>query len=122
MSVSITQVGEELNDEIGKWCENRSGWVNNRVKGCIAQRRSTNINFRHMRRICEIDNERMKRVKNIYLRKKEEARQELGRALHVHNGMVMKKICEGGNKSGLYGHIKMLIESNQADEREQGNR
>ena len=44
------------------------------------------------------------------MRKKEEARQEVGMALHVHNEMVMKKICEGGNKSGLYVHMKILIE------------
>ena len=44
------------------------------------------------------------------MRKKEEARQEVGMALHVHYEMVMKMICEGGNKSGLYAHIKMLIE------------
>ena len=30
--------------------------------------------------------------------------------LLVHNEMVMKKICEVGNKSGLYAHLKMLIE------------
>ena len=44
------------------------------------------------------------------MRKKEDARQEVGMALHVHNEMVMKKICEGGNKSRLYAHMKMLIE------------
>ena len=27
--------------------------------------------------------------------------------LHVHNEVVMKKICEGGNKSGLVAHIKI---------------
>ena len=42
--------------------------------------------------------------------RKEEASQEVGRALHVHDEMVMKEICKGGNKSGLYGHMKMLIE------------
>ena len=31
-------------------------------------------------------------------------------ALHVHNEMVMNNICEGGNRSGLYAHMKMLIE------------
>ena len=46
----------------------------------------------------------------LYIRKKEEAKQEVGMALHVHNEMVMKKICEGGNTSGLYAHMKMLIE------------
>ena len=30
-------------------------------------------------------------------------------ALHLHNEMVMRKICEGGNKSGLYDHLGMLI-------------
>ena len=43
------------------------------------------------------------------MRKKEEARQEVGMALNVHNEMVMTKICEGGNKSGLYAHMKMPI-------------
>ena len=44
------------------------------------------------------------------MRKKEDARQEVGMALHVHHEMGMKKICEGGNTSGLYAHMKMLIE------------
>ena len=30
-------------------------------------------------------------------------------ALHLNNEMVMKKIFEGGNRSGLYDHLKMLI-------------
>ena len=34
----MTQVGEELNEEIDKWCDERSGCVNDIVKGCIAQR------------------------------------------------------------------------------------
>ena len=53
---------------------------------------------------------RTERQKEIYMRKKEEAREEVGMALHVHNEMVIKKICEGGNKSGMYAHMKMLIE------------
>ena len=44
------------------------------------------------------------------MRKKEEARQEVGMAVHVHHEMVMKYICECRNKSGLYAHMKMLIE------------
>ena len=53
---------------------------------------------------------RTERQTEIYIRKKEDARQEVGMALHVHNEMVMKKIYEGGNKSGLYAHMKMLME------------
>ena len=40
MSVAMTQVGEELNEEMDKWCEDRSGWANDRVKGYCALRRS----------------------------------------------------------------------------------
>ena len=29
--------------------------------------------------------------------------------LHVHNGMMMKKVCERRNKSRLYGHMKMRM-------------
>ena len=64
-----------------------------------------------MRNICGVDDERTKRANNVYCRKKEEASQEVGRDLHVHNKMVMKEICKGGNKSGLYGHMEMRIET-----------
>ena len=43
------------------------------------------------------------------MKMKEEAGQEVGMALHLHYEMVMKKICEGGDKSGLYDQLKMLI-------------
>ena len=32
MNVAMAQVGEELNEEMDNWCENRKGWVNDRVK------------------------------------------------------------------------------------------
>ena len=63
------------------------------MKGCIAQRRSANKNYRCMRKVYGVDDERTKREKEVYWRKKEEASQEVGRALHVHNEMVMKEIC-----------------------------
>ena len=66
MSVEMTQVGVELNEETKKWCENRRGWVSDRVKGCIAQRRSANKNYRFMRNVCGVDDERTKRAKEVY--------------------------------------------------------
>ena len=45
---------------------------------------------------------------------------EVGRALHVHNEMVMKEICKGGNESGLFGHMKMLIEKGNNSRRREG--
>ena len=56
-----------------------------------------------MKKICGVDDVRTKR-------QKEEEKEEVGMSLHVHNEMVMKNICEGGNNSGLYDHMKMLIE------------
>ena len=38
-----------------KWCENRSGWVNDRVKECIDKRRRANKNYRRKRKICGVD-------------------------------------------------------------------
>ena len=34
MNVAMAQVGEELNEEMDNWCENRKGWVNDRLKDC----------------------------------------------------------------------------------------
>ena len=111
INVAMAQVGEELNKKMDNWCENRRGWVNDRVKECIADRKSENQKYRYMRKTCGVDDVRTARRKEIYMRKKEAARQEVGIALHVHNEMVMKKICEGGSKSGLYAQMKMLIET-----------
>ena len=44
-----------------------------------------------MRKIYGVDDER-KRAKDVYWRKKEEASQEVGRALHVHNEMEMRDL------------------------------
>ena len=62
-----------------------------------------------MSKICGVDDVRTKHTKHMYMRKKVEARQEVGMALPLHNEMVKKKISEGGNTSGLYDHLKMLI-------------
>ena len=74
MNMEMTQVGDELNEEMDRWCENRRGWVNDRVKECIDQRRMANKNDRHMRKICDVDDVRTKHMKYMYMRKKEEAR------------------------------------------------
>ena len=54
MNVAMAQVGEELNDEMDNWCENRKGWVNDRVKDCIAERKSENRKYRYMSKTCGV--------------------------------------------------------------------
>ena len=78
----MTQVGVELNEKIDKWCENRSGWLNDRVKGCISQRINANKDYRRMRKICGVDDERTKRVKDLYWRKKQ-ARKLVGVFMYI---------------------------------------
>ena len=52
-----------------KWCKNRHGWVSDGVKGCIAQRKSVNKNYRCMRKICGVDDER-KEEQRMYIGEK----------------------------------------------------
>ena len=52
-------------------------------------------------------------MKYMYMSKKEEARQEVGMTLHLHNEMVVKKICEGGKKVDCMTIWKMLIRKNK---------
>ena len=55
MNVSMAQVGEELNEEMDNWCENRKGWMNDRIKDCIAERKGEiNRKYRYMRKTCGI--------------------------------------------------------------------
>ena len=63
----MAQVGGELNEEIDKCCENRGGWVNDRVKEGIAQRTSENREYCYTRRICGVDDVRTKTLKYIYI-------------------------------------------------------
>ena len=63
MIMEMTHVCDELNEEMDSWCQNRSDWVNDRVKECIDQRRSSNKNYRHMRKICGVDDVRTKHIK-----------------------------------------------------------
>ena len=63
MNVAMAQVGEELHEEMDNWCENRKGWVNDRVKDCIAERK-----YRYMRKTCGVYDVRTERQKEIYMR------------------------------------------------------
>ena len=57
--------------------------MNDRVKECIAQRRSKNRKYRYIRKICGVDDVRTKRQKEIYMRKKEEVKQGVGVWLYM---------------------------------------
>ena len=39
MNVAMAQAGEKLNEEMDNWCENRRGWLNDRVTDCLAEQK-----------------------------------------------------------------------------------
>ena len=63
MNVEMLQVGEELNVKIYNWYENRRGWMNNRVKYCMAERKSENRKYRYIRKTCGVNDVRTERQK-----------------------------------------------------------
>ena len=65
MNVAKAQVGEELNEEMNNWCDNRKGWGNERVKDCISERKSENRKYRYMRKTCGVDYVRTERQNEI---------------------------------------------------------
>ena len=74
MNVTMAQVGEELNEEMDNLFENRRGWVNDRVKDCIAERKSENPKYRYMMKTCGVDDVRKERRRYIWERKKKQYR------------------------------------------------
>ena len=85
--------------------------MNVRVKYCIAERKSENRKYRYMRKTCGVDDVRTERQKEIYMQKKEVARQKVGMALHVHNKRVIKILVKVEINVDCFMKImKMLIE------------
>ena len=67
INVAMAQVGEELNEEMDNWCENRKGWVNDKVKDCIAERKSENRKYQYIRKTFGVDDVRTKKTEgDIY--------------------------------------------------------
>ena len=108
LSTSMIEVGEEIKVVLERWTENRRGWVSDEVCSSVKRRRQANKEYRKMRRVCGVNDERTEKAKECYFKEKEEAKKIVSSALHAHNKVVMSKIGKNGRKE-LYNHLKFLM-------------
>ena len=65
--------------------------------------------YRKMRRLYGVTDERIQMAKIRYLQMKDNTPRVICRLLHDHNGIVMQKLKEDGNKKRMFNHIKRLM-------------
>ena len=65
--------------------------------------------YRKMRRLYGVNDERTQMAKISYLQMKDYTQRLICRTLHEHNGMVMQKLKEDGSKKRMFNHIKRLM-------------
>ena len=65
--------------------------------------------YRKMRRLYGVIDERTKMAKIRYLQMKDDTQRFICRTLHEHNGIVMQKLKEDGSKKRMFNHIKRLM-------------
>ena len=90
------------------WQENRR-WMTNDVRASINGRKYKNMEYRKMRRLYGVNDERTQMAKIRYLQMKDDTQRLICRTLHEQNGMVMLKLKEGGSKKRMFNHIKRFM-------------
>ena len=73
LSTSMIEMGEELKVVLERWTENRRGWVSDEVWSSLKRRRQTNMEYRKMRRVCGVNDERREKTKEYYFKEKEDS-------------------------------------------------
>ena len=75
------------------------------VRASINGRKEKNREYRMMRRLYGVTDERTQMAKIRYLQMKDDTQ----RTLHEHNSIVMQKLKEDGSKKRMFNHIKRLM-------------
>ena len=70
LSVSMVDVGEELNVSLDMWTENRGALVTNKVCNNVKRRKQENKEYIKMRRVCGENDQRTERANIYYFKKK----------------------------------------------------
>ena len=68
-----------------------------------------NREYRKMRRLYGVTDERTQMAKIRYLQMKDDTQRLICRTLHEHNGMVIQKLKADGSKKRMFNHIKRLM-------------
>ena len=72
LSASMIEVGEELKVVLERWTENRRGWMSEEVCSSVKRREKPNKEYRKMRRVYGVNDERTEKAEEYYLKEKEE--------------------------------------------------
>ena len=97
MAIEGGDLGEHAN-----WQEDR-GWMNDGVRASIKRE------YRNIRKVYGVNDERTQRAKMRYLQRKDETQRLIGRIIHKHNSVVMRMLNEYASKKRMFNHIKMLM-------------
>ena len=107
MNSMMAKEGCEMEKE-ENWQEDRR-WMTDDVRASINGRKEKNREYRKMRRLYGVTDERTQMAKIRYLHMKDDTQRLICRTLHEHNGMVMQKLKEDGSKKRMFNHIKRLM-------------
>ena len=67
------------------------------------------MEYRKMRRLYGVNDDRTQMAKIRYLQMKDDTQRLICRTLHEHKGIVMQKLKEDGSKKGMFNHINRLM-------------
>ena len=74
LSMSMIEVGEELKVVLERWTENRRCWVSEEVCCSVERRIHANKEYRKMRRVYGVNDERTEKAKEYYFKEKKTAK------------------------------------------------
>ena len=109
MNSLMAKEGCEMEKE-EHWQEEKR-WMTDDVRANINGKKRRE--YRKMRRLYGVNDDRTQMAKIIYLLMKDDTQRLICRTLHEHNGMVMQKLKEDGNKKRMFNHIKRLMKKNR---------
>ena len=83
------------------------------VRAIINGRKEKNREYRKMRRLYGVTDERTQMEKIRYLQMKDDNQSLICRTLHEHNSIVMQKFKEDGSKQRMFNYIKRLMRKHE---------
>ena len=103
MHSMMAKEGCEMEEE--NWQEDRR-WMT--LEEALMEEKK-NREYRKMRRLYGVTDERTQMAKIRYLPMKDDTQRFICRTLHEHNGIVIQKLKEDGSKKRMINHIKRLM-------------
>ena len=109
MDSMMAKEGCELEKE-ENWQEDRR-WITDDFKASFNGRKFKNREYRKMRRIYGVNDERTQMAKIRYMQMKDYTQRLICRRLYEHNGMIKQKLKEDGSEKRMFNHIEVNEET-----------